>query len=113
MGGVGTDQIFAPPYACLAMGKFEKMAFNTTSEQRKLLELIILWKRFIDDIFLLFKGSEAECEELSVWLNSLILGQIKLKCNFAKDNLEFLDLRIMIIRGQIHIKYKLISDDRP
>ena len=101
VGGVGTGQVFAPPYACLAMGKFEKMAFNTTSEQRKLLELIILWKRFIDDIFLLFKGSEAECEELSVWLNSLIPGQIKLKCNFAKDNLEFLDLRIMIINGRL------------
>ena len=101
VGGVGTGQIFAPPYACLAMGHFEKMVFNTTDDERKLLELILLWKRFIDDILLLFKGTEDECQQLVNWLNGLMPGQIKLKCNFSRDNLEFLDLRIMIINGRL------------
>ena len=101
VGGVGTGVVCAPPYACLAMGKFEEMVFNTMSDERRFLELILFWKRFIDDILMLFKGTKAECEELVSWLNSLIPGQIKLKCNFSHENLEFLDLRVMIVNGRL------------
>ena len=101
VGGVGTGVKLAPPYACLAMGQFEDLAFNTSGEEKKLLELILLWKRFIDDVFLLFSGTEAECDKLVTWLNSLMPGVIKLKCNFSDSNLEFLDLRIMIVNGRI------------
>ena len=43
-----------------------------------MLELVLTWKRFIDDIFLLFKGSRNECEMFVEWLNSLMPGIIKL-----------------------------------
>ena len=36
-----------------------------------------------------------------MWLNNLLPGVIKLKCNFSHSNLEFLDLRIMIINGRL------------
>ena len=67
------------------MGQFEKLAFNTTSEEKKLLDLILLWKRFIDDVLLLFSGTEAECGKLVTWLNSLLPGVIKLKCYFQNS----------------------------
>ena len=101
VGGVGTGVVCAPPYACLAMGKFEDQVFNTMTEERRFIELILFWKRFIDDILLLFKGTEAECDNLVSWLNSIIPGLIKLKCDFGHDNLEFLDLRIMIVGGRL------------
>lgn len=66
-GGVGTGIKLAPPYACLGMGKFEQEAFK---KEFSLLDQIMLWKRFIDDIFMLFKGSKHECESLVNWLNS-------------------------------------------
>ena len=47
----------SPPYACLGMGRFEKTAFNSNFD---LLDRILLWKRFIDDILMLFKGKLAE-----------------------------------------------------
>ena len=98
LGGVGTGIKLAPPYACIAMGDFEDNVFNS---QNSMLELILLWKRFIDDIFLLFKGSRAECEMFLDWLNSIMPGVINLKCNFSEDTLEFLDLKIMIKNGRL------------
>ena len=75
-GGVGTGIKLAPPYACLGLGKFESEALNSNFP---LLDKIQLWKRFIDDILMLFKGSESECEDFVNWLNSLRPGVIKFK----------------------------------
>ena len=97
-GGVGTGSKMAPPYACIAMGDYEKEVFNSGND---MLDLVLLWKRFIDDIFLLFKGSKDECELFLEWLNSIMPGVINLKCNFSEDTLEFLDLKIMIKNGKL------------
>ena len=59
--GVGTGIKLAPPYACMAMGEFEETVFNSNNQ---LLELLIFWKRFIDDILALFKGTEEEFRQL-------------------------------------------------
>jgi hypothetical protein len=77
-GGVGTGIKLAPPYACLAMGEYEGQVFNS---QNEMLELVLIWKQFIDDEFLLFKGSRDDCETFVEWLNSIMPGIIKLKCN--------------------------------
>jgi hypothetical protein len=47
--GVGTGVKLAPTYACLGLGKFEKLFL---SADQPLLDRILLWKRFIDDIFM-------------------------------------------------------------
>ena len=52
-GGVGTGVKLAPTYACIGVGQFETLAFNSKQD---LLKLILLWKRYIDDVFALFKG---------------------------------------------------------
>ena len=100
--GVGTGVKLAPPYACLAMGEYENKLFSSEiDEEKQLLEMIILWKRFIDDVFMLFSGSKADCDKLANWCNNIMPGVIKLKCNFSETNLEFLDLRIMIVDGKL------------
>ena len=96
--GVGTGNKMAPPFTCLGVGKFEEMAFDSNNE---LLELVLLWKRYIDDILLLFKGSKEQCQELVDWLNSLMPGVIKFKFEYSKSEIEFLDLSIRIENGRI------------
>ena len=53
IGGVGTGIKLAPPYACLGMGKFEQEAFK---QNFSLLDKIMLWKRYIDNILCYLKG---------------------------------------------------------
>ena len=97
VGGVGTGIKLAPPYACLGMGKFEQEAFR---QNNTLLEKVMLWKRFIDDVLMLFEGSRQECENFVNWLNSLCPGVIKFKFEFSAEMVEFLDLQIIIENGK-------------
>ena len=105
VGGIGTGLKLAPTYACLGMGKFERLAF---SSNQRLLEKIQLWKRYIDDIFMLFKGTKEECEILVDWLNKLMPGVIKFKYEYSCSKIVFLDLEIFKEDGRlktsIHIK---------
>ena len=88
----------APPYTCVGMGKFEKEAFK---KNFSLLDKIMLWKRYIDDVFMLFKGSKEECDNLVTWLNSLYPGVIKFKYEYSTEMVEFLDLQIMVEKGKL------------
>ena len=97
--GVGTGIKLAPPYACLAVGDYEKEIFKEDSPQ--IIETIKFWKRFIDDIFLLFKGSKELCDQLVEHLNNIMPGVIKLKCNYSQTSVDFLDLKIIIENGKL------------
>ena len=98
ISGVGTGLKLAPPYACLGMGEYEKRAFGSP---QPLLEKILLWKRYIDDVFGLFKGSKKEFESLVTWLNSLIPGVVKFTATISDTQVEFLDLVIKIENGRL------------
>ena len=98
ISGVGTGLKLAPPYACLGMGEFEKQAF---SSPQPLLDQILLWKRYIDDVFGLFKGSKEEFDNLVTWLNSLQPGVVKFTANISYSHVEFLDLVIRIENGKL------------
>ena len=76
----------APPYACLGMGQFEKIAF---SSNQPLLDLIMLWKRYIDDVIGLFKGTKEQFQSLVDWLNSIMPGVNKFKYQYSKEKLNF------------------------
>ena len=98
ISGVGTGLKLAPPYACLGMGEYEKRAFNSN---QPLLEQILLWKRYIDDVFGLFKGSKEEFDSLVTWLNSLMPGVVKFTANISYNQVEFLDLVVKIENGKL------------
>ena len=91
----------APSYACLGLGKFEKMFL---SSDQPLLDRILLWKRFIDDVIMLFRGNKEQCEELDTWLNSLIPGVIQFKFEFSYSKIEFLDLDTLIEERKLKTK---------
>ena len=94
--GVGTGIKLAPTYACIGVGKYEEMLF---SSDQALLQKILLWKRFIDDVLMLFRGTKEECQNLVTWLNSLVPGTIKFKFDFSYEKINFLDLEIYIEDG--------------
>ena len=72
------------------------MVFGSDQE---LLQKIVTWKRFINDVFMLFRGSESECENLVNWLNGLLPGVVKSKYEYSNQKIEFLDLEISIENG--------------
>ena len=94
----GTDVKLAPTYACTGMVKFESLVFN---ENQDLLDLIKLWKRYIDDVFALFKGSESQLDELVGWLNTLMPGTVKFTSNYSAEKIEFLDIEVSIEGGKL------------
>ena len=98
ISGVGTGLKLAPPYACLGMGQYEKIAF---SSHQPLLDYVMLWKRFIDDVFGLFRGTEEQFESFVAWLNSLMPGVVSFTANFSYSKVEFLDLVIKIENGKL------------
>ena len=73
---------------------------NTESENEELIAAIKMWKRFMDDIFMLFKGNEELCDQLVDWLNS-VMPSVKLKANYSNDCLDLLDLKILIRNGKL------------
>ena len=86
----------APPYSSIFVGFIETM---------KILPLtlaIIFWRRFIDDIFFIFIGTEEELLALFEKINSLH-NKIKFTFNFSQSHIEFLDLRIIktLCKGKI------------
>ena len=96
--GVGTGIKLAPTYACLGMGKYEDILFNT---KEKLLEKVLIWKQFMDDVLMLFKGNENECKQFVEFLNTLMPGVIKFKYEFSHQKIQFLDLEIFIEDGKL------------
>ena len=91
----------APTYANIFMAKLEKFMLENCSPE--LAELVLCWKRFIDDIFFIFSGSYEELEKFLQYLNS-VHPTIKFD-DFEHDKTEnscnFLDLNIKIKDGKI------------
>ena len=67
----------------------------------KLFDRILLWKRFIDDVLMLFTGSEEECEKLVDWLNFICPGVVKFKFKYSTEMVEFLDWQIFVENGRL------------
>ena len=95
LGGLGQESNW---HACIGLGKFEDLAFNSNQD---LIDLILLWKRYIDDVFALFQGGEDQLQELVNWLNSLMPGVVKFTYSFSETKVDFLDLEISKQNGKL------------
>jgi peptide-methionine (R)-S-oxide reductase len=94
--GASMGLVFAPPFACIFMGWLEmKMLGSYMGVLPK------LWKRYIDDIFMLWHGTKQELIQFISFLNSFH-PTIKFKCiegehfNFETRSVDFLDTTIFI-----------------
>ena len=82
-----------PPYANLFQGKEERTKILT------FFHLIYFWKRFIDDIFLIFLGSHSRLNSLMTFKNT-INPTIKYTVTFSEQTVTFLDVQIYLSKTQ-------------
>ncbi|CAJ0918423.1 unnamed protein product [Ranitomeya imitator] len=89
--GTAMGAAFAPSYANLFMGSWERAIFLT--DVIPLIEKVCTWVRFIDDIFVIWQGSETDLTSFIQLLNDNSLN-IKLTCKYSQTNIDFLDTKI-------------------
>ena len=80
----------APPYANLFMGHHEETI------QEAFIWEILFWKRFIDDIFLIFIGTTKQLQSMKDYMNNLRL-MIKFTFEHSTQEISFLDMKIHIV----------------
>lgn len=68
--GCAMGACYSPSYAGLFVGKWEEdFVFNC--EMNMFLKYIVWWRRYIDDVCLIWSGSETELKEFHTFLNSI------------------------------------------
>ena len=89
---IGTQ--FAPPYAILYMADLEE----------KLLEIFekkaMIWWKYLDDIFFIWEHSEESLRDFIIQVN-LFHPTIKFTAEYSKEEVNFLDLNIKLIDGEL------------
>ena len=82
--GTAMGTKMAPPYANIFMADFEQKLTNN------FLQHILLWKRFIDDIFFLWRGTKASLDAFIEYANTLH-PTIKLTFDYSHYTANYLD----------------------
>ena len=95
-----------PAYATLFLGKLEEEKIMIEPYSSK----ILLYCRFLDDIFLLWKGNLEELNEFNTHINQ-IHDTIKFTIQHSEDMLDFLDTTIYIDRKSQTFKSKVYTKD--
>ena len=79
----------APAYANTFMGRFERIFVATYPKQP------LLWKRFIDDIFLIWTFGLVELRLFETFLNQC-LPSIKFETDISESSVHFLDTTVIL-----------------
>ena len=89
---IGTK--FAPPYAILFMADLEEKLFEIFEKKT------MIWWRYIDDIFFIWEHGEESLRDFIDQVN-LFHPTIKFTAEYSKEEVNFLDLNIKLIDGQL------------
>ncbi|CAJ0958429.1 unnamed protein product [Ranitomeya imitator] len=89
--GTAMGAAFAPSYANLFMGSWERQIFFVNPIAY--IEKVLFWVRFIDDILMVWQGSEQDLLTFLDILNNNTMN-IKLTCKYSQVSLDFLDIQI-------------------
>lgn len=85
--GTAMGATFAPDYANLFMGFLERKHIHTNNP---FADNIILYKRYIDDLFLIWRGTEAELSNFHCYMNNLV-DSINFSLEYDSNKIHFLD----------------------
>lgn len=85
--GTAMGATFAPDYANLFMGFLEH---NHIHADNPFSDNILMFKRYIDDLFLVWRGTETQLLEFHRYMNSLV-DTIKFSLEYDKGQIHFLD----------------------
>ena len=81
----------APTYSSLFMGKFEEIHILP-----RIKDLILIYVRYIDDIFFIWKGTEQELLKFFSDIN-LVHPTIKFDYSYSRKSVNFLDSKVSIL----------------
>ncbi|MEE4247463.1 MAG: hypothetical protein V2I33_18800, partial [Kangiellaceae bacterium] len=87
--GTSMGKSFAPAYANIFMADWETRALNVSPHKP------LFYKRYIDDIFMIFVGDARQLQQLIDHLCSFD-RDIKLSAEFSRESVNFLDCRICL-----------------
>ncbi|XP_078521680.1 serine dehydratase-like [Lissotriton helveticus] len=90
---------FAPDLAILYMAEFERDHILTVSNPYE--TNIWMWRRYIDDVLMLWTGSEVELNGFFTWLNNQS-QDIQFTMSMSKTSIDFLDISIKVQNGHLH-----------
>ena len=105
LSGTAMGTKLAPSYANLFMTKFEDKYVYTYPLQP------LLWKRYIDDIFLVWPHGKNSLNEFIKHLNT-VHSTIKFTSDMSDTQISFLDLTIYIKQSALHTKLYTKPTDR-
>ena len=91
----------APTYANIFMGKLEKLMLSHCPADLK--PFLHTWKRYIDDILVIWTGTEQQFKEFFNFLNSFhqTMKFDEPQHDIENNSCEFLDLKISVENGKI------------
>jgi hypothetical protein len=87
--GTSMGTRMAPPYANLFMSTFDETIHTNFKDH------IVLYKRFIDDILIIFTGTTQQMEELMTYANNMH-KDIKFTFNTSNDKIDFMDITLQV-----------------
>ena len=93
--GTAMGTPFAPNYANVSMTKIENQILHNAGHDKTSL----LWKRFIDDIFIIWPHSEVELLQFLNHINT-VHPTIQFEMEHSKNQVHFLDTTIFINKEQ-------------
>ena len=95
--GAPMGSVFSPDYAGIALGYLEH---NSIWHNNPFIHNMLLFKRYIDDIFLVWQGSEEELHNFVTYLNNLT-PTIKFNMECSRSEIPFLDTRVLLQKGKL------------
>jgi hypothetical protein len=96
--GTSMGTRMAPPYANIFMDTLDRKICHKFDKQ------ILLYKRFIDDILIIFTGTATQTQELMTYAND-IHKNIKLTFNTSQDSIDFMDITLQLNKNNtLHSK---------
>ncbi|KAJ1189456.1 hypothetical protein NDU88_006201 [Pleurodeles waltl] len=96
--GTSMGSTFAPSLACLYMYQFEKLFILPT--ENPFFENIKLWRRYINDILIIWQGSLQTIDSFTNWINTLD-PFLRFTAHVSTTQVPFLDLMIQIVNGKL------------
>ena len=97
---------FAPSLANLFMGEWEDH-FIYGAQRTEL----IMYRRYIDDLFFIWSGPESSLEMFSAELNSN-RNNIRLEFNWSRCSIHYLDVEVMLNNNRLDTKVYFKPTDR-
>lgn len=98
--GTAMGAKFAPRFANLFMQSWEDEYLH--SDKNPFLNNIILYRRYIDDCFIIWKGTETSFSEFITYINQN--DHLKFTSESSKTNISFLDLEIFVEENRMKTK---------